>query len=66
MRCTDDPGTIETLTHLLTREITHTNMFLKALDSLGKQDDAFFGTMALDSIVDITINLSQGGDFRGA
>ena len=30
---TKDAGTIATLTHLLTREITHANMFMKALDS---------------------------------
>ncbi len=66
IKCTDDAGTIETLTHLLTREVTHTSMFMKALDSLGKLDDPFFGTIAPDSTVDITFNLSQGEDFRGA
>jgi Mn-containing catalase len=65
IKCTDDPGTIETLTHLLTREVTHTNMFMKALDSLGKLDDPFFGSIATDETVDITFNLSQGEDFRG-
>ncbi len=65
IKCTDDPGTIETLTHLLTREITHTQMFMKALDAMGKLDDPFFGTIAPDETVDITFNLSQGEDFRG-
>jgi Mn-containing catalase len=62
---TDDPGTIETLTHLLTREITHAQMFMKALDAMGKLDDPFFGTIKPDETVDITFNLSQGEDFRG-
>ncbi len=62
---TDDPGTIETLTHLLTREITHTQMFMKALDSMGKLDDPFFGNIPPDETVNITFNLSQGEDFRG-
>lgn len=66
IKCCDDADTIETLTHLLTREITHTNMFMKALDSLGKLDDPFFGTIAPDASVDITFNLSTGEDFRGA
>jgi Mn-containing catalase len=64
---TKDPGTIEALTHLLTREITHANMFMKALDSMGKLDDPFFGTIQPDDTVEIVYNLSQGGgDVRGA
>jgi Mn-containing catalase len=65
IKCTDDAGTIETLTHLLTREVTHTNMFMKALDGMGKLDDPFFGTVAPDASVEITFNLSQGNDYRG-
>jgi Mn-containing catalase len=49
----DDDGTKKTLTHLLTREITHANMFMKALDAMGKLTDPMFG------------NLSQGEDVRG-
>ena len=64
---TADEGTLSVLTHLLTREITHANMFMKALDSLGKLDDAFFGTIQPDDTVEIVYNLSQGGgDARGA
>lgn len=33
---TDDPGTKEALTFLMTREITHMKVFMAALDSLGK------------------------------
>jgi Mn-containing catalase len=62
---TDDPGTIEALTHLLTREITHANMFMKALDAMGKLDDPFFGNIEPDETVNIVFNLSQGEDARG-
>jgi hypothetical protein len=33
------------LTHLLTREITHANMFMKALDDMGKLSDPMFGNV---------------------
>lgn len=63
-----DAGTKETLVHLLTREISHTKMFMKALDSLGKLDDPFFGNIQPDETVDIYYNLSTDGekDERGA
>lgn len=62
-----DEGTKETLVHLLTREISHTKMFMKALDSLGKLDDPFFGNVKPDETVDIYYNLSSNGsqDQRG-
>ncbi|WP_459696928.1 manganese catalase family protein [Acidisoma sp. C75] len=63
-RCSDE-GTRKVLTHLLTREITHTNMFMKALESMGKLDDPMFGTVAPDDTVNIVFNLSQGEDYRG-
>jgi Mn-containing catalase len=62
---TTDEGTIEVLTHLLTREITHGNMFLKALDAMGRLDDAYFGNIPPDDTVDIVFNLSKGEDARG-
>jgi Mn-containing catalase len=62
---TEDKGTREALVHLLTREITHANMFMKALDAMGKLDDPFFGNVAPDDTVAITFNLSQGEDVRG-
>ena len=34
-----DEGSKKALIHLLTREISHTNMFMKALESLGKLTD---------------------------
>lgn len=62
-----DSGTKDTLVHLLTREISHTKMFMKALDSLGKLTDPFFGNIEPDSTVDIYYNLSNGdgNDQRG-
>ena len=55
----------KTLTHLLTREITHANMFMKALDSMGKLDDPMFGNIPPDDTVKLVFNLSQGEDERG-
>jgi Mn-containing catalase len=61
----DDEGTKKTLVHLLTREITHANMFMKALDQMGKLDDPFFGNIPPDDTVKLVFNLSQGQDARG-
>jgi len=55
-----DEETKQTLVHLLTREISHTNMFMKALDSLGKLTDPFFGNVQPDETVALYYNLSQG------
>jgi Mn-containing catalase len=62
-----DAGTKQTLVYLLTREISHTNMFMKALESLGKLTDPMFGNIQPDSTVDVYYNLSQNGqtDYRG-
>jgi Mn-containing catalase len=61
-----DQGTQKTLVHLLTREISHTEMFMKALDSLGKLTDPLFGNVKPDDTVNIYYNLSQNGqDERG-
>lgn len=53
-----DEGTKKTLVHLLTREISHTKMFMKALEDLGKLTDPFFGNIQPDETVDIYYNLS--------
>ena len=58
-------GYQETLHHLLTREITHANMFMKALDAMGKLDDPFFGNIPPDETVKLVFNLSQDEDVRG-
>ncbi|MGB3654376.1 MAG: manganese catalase family protein, partial [Rivularia sp. (in: cyanobacteria)] len=62
-----DQGTKQTLVHLLTREISHTKMFMKALDSMGKLTEPFFGNIQPDSTVDLYYNLSSDGakDERG-
>ncbi len=62
-----DQGTKQTLVHLLTREISHTKMFMKALDSMGKLTEPFFGNIQPDSTVDLYYNLSSDGavDQRG-
>jgi Mn-containing catalase len=61
-----DQGTKQTLVHLLTREISHTKMFMKALDSMGKLTEPFFGNIQPDSTVDLYYNLSTNGkDERG-
>ncbi|MBD2411872.1 catalase [Nostoc calcicola FACHB-389] len=57
-----DEGTKETLVHLLTREISHTQMFMKALDSLGKLTDPFFGNIKPDETVNLYYNLSTNGN----
>ncbi|MGH2413567.1 MAG: manganese catalase family protein [Brasilonema sp.] len=62
IKLASDAGTKETLVHLLTREVSHTNMFMKALDSLGKLTDPFFGNVQPDETVDIYYNLSTNGD----
>lgn len=61
-----DAGTKDALVFLLTREISHTQMFMKALESLGKLTDPFFGNIQPDETVDLYFNLSQNGkDERG-
>ncbi|MFB2923010.1 MULTISPECIES: manganese catalase family protein [Aerosakkonema] len=61
-----DGGSKNALVHLLTREISHTKMFMKALESLGKLTDPMFGNIPPDSTVDLYFNLSQNGkDERG-
>lgn len=66
IKACDDEGTKKVLVHLLTREITHANMFMKALDSMDKLTDPMFGGIKPDETVKLVFNLSQGGeDIRG-
>ncbi|MGL5804419.1 MAG: manganese catalase family protein [Xenococcaceae cyanobacterium] len=61
-----DQNTKEILVSLLTREISHAKMFMKALDSMDKLTDPFFGNIQPDETVDIYYNLStNGSDERG-
>ena len=57
-----DEGTKKTLTHLLTREISHTKMFMNALDAMGKLTDPMFGNIQPDDTVELYYNLSTNGD----
>ena len=62
-----DAETKKTLHFLLTREISHTQMFMKALESMGKLTDPMFGNIQPDSTVDLYFNLSANGkDERGS
>ncbi len=65
IKACEDEGTKKTLHHLLTREITHANMFMKALDAMGKLDDPMFGNIAPDDTVKLVFNMSHGEDMRG-
>lgn len=67
IKISPDPKTTETLRHLLTREISHTRMFMKALESMDKLTDPMFGDIKPDETVDIYYNLSSDGkqDQRG-
>lgn len=56
-----DAGTKKALHHLLTREISHTKMFMKALDSLGKLTEPAFGDVKPDETVDIYYHMSSNG-----
>ncbi len=62
-----DEGSKKALVHLLTREISHTKMFMTALESLGKLTDPFFGNIRPDETVNIYYNMSSDGasDQRG-
>jgi len=65
IKACDDDGTKKTLIHLLTREITHANMFMKALASMDKLTDPMFGNVPADDTVRLVFNLSRGDDVRG-
>lgn len=60
-----DEGSKKALTFLLTREVSHTEMFMKALESLGKLTDPNFGYVRPDETVDLYFNLSKGGALDG-
>jgi len=54
-----DDGSKRALHFLLTREISHTSMFMMALDSLGRLTDPAFGTVKPDDTVNLYFNLSK-------
>jgi Mn-containing catalase len=67
IKLSPDEGSKKALTFLLTREISHTNMFMKALETLGKLTQPNFGYVRPDETVDLYFNLSKDGqlDTRG-
>jgi Mn-containing catalase len=64
IKLAQDDGCKRALTFLLTREIAHTHMFMKALDSLGKLTDPNFGNVKPDETVDLYFNMSTEGDVK--
>jgi Mn-containing catalase len=62
---TDDPGTIDTLQFLMTREITHMKAFQAALDSLEKSPFAVGLLQPTAGIVDEYFNGSTGDGNEG-
>jgi Mn-containing catalase len=67
IKLSPDEGSKKALTFLLTREILAPNMFMKALESLGKLTEPNFGNVKPDETVDLYFNLSKDGqlDSRG-
>ena len=65
MRLTDDPGTIDALQFLMTREITHMRAFMQGLESLGKAplDVGFYAPTP--GLVDQFFNDSTGAGDDG-
>ena len=62
---TDDPGTIDTLQFLMTREITHLKAFTAALESLEKSPFAIGFLQPTPGIVDEYFNASTGDGSEG-
>ncbi len=52
---------ITLLLYLLTREIAHTKMFMKALESLGKLTEPMFGNVKPDDTVKVYYHFSSNG-----
>jgi Mn-containing catalase len=68
IRKAKDDGSRKALIHLATREVAHTKMFMAALQSMNKLDDAIFGDLKPDETVNVYFNLSSDGgapDERG-
>lgn len=66
IKACNDEGSKKALIYLLTREVSHTAMFMQALDKLGYLTAPIFGDIPPDDTVDIYLNMSQGEpDLRG-
>ncbi len=61
IKLSPDEGSKKALHMLLTREISHTHMFMEALRGLGKLTDPFFGNIPPDSTVNLYFNVSSDG-----
>jgi Mn-containing catalase len=61
----DDPGTIDALQFLMTREITHMKAFTAALDSMGKPEFSIGRIPPTPGLVDQYFNDSTGTGDRG-
>jgi len=62
---TDDPGSIDTLQFLMTREITHLKAFTAALESLEKSPFSIGFLKPTPGIVDEFLNTSRGDGSEG-
>src|SRR6201994_2710286 len=62
---TDDPGSIDTLQFLMTREITHMKAFQAALESIGKSPFSIGMLQPTPGIVDEYFNASTGNGAEG-
>jgi Mn-containing catalase len=62
---TDDPGTIDTLQFLMTREITHLKVFTAALESLGKDRFSIGSIAPTPGLVNQYFDDSTGTGDRG-
>jgi Mn-containing catalase len=62
---TDDPGSIDTLQFLMTREITHMKAFTAALESLEKKPFSIGRLRPTAGIVDEYLNTSKGEGSEG-
>ena len=51
---TTDDGTRDALTHLATREVSHTHMFMEALRSMNALEEPLFGNLKPDNTVNLT------------
>lgn len=66
MAFTDDPGTLDALQFLMTREITHMKAFMVSLDSLGKGPLEIGSIPPTPGLVDQYFNDSTGSGPNGA
>jgi Mn-containing catalase len=64
LKLAPDDGSKRVLHFLLTREVSHTQMFMKALQSLDKLTEPLFGNVKPDETVNLYFNLSRDGQLE--